>query len=131
MTRIDSLEKHLLEIHNSMATYVTKMAKTRDSGDLLAATLAAGSPAAVSHQAAAALYGMTGGRDDRIELTCVRWKRTIRSGLVVHESRRPVGGIEMGGKASYCHQKTLRLKRDDGELTEVAIDQETHVEKIA
>ena len=37
----------------------------------------------------------------------------------------------MGGKASYCHQKTLRLKRDDGELTEVAVDQETQVETIA
>jgi hypothetical protein len=59
-----------------------------------------------------------------------RWLTQVE-GVVVHESRRPVGGIEMGGKASYCHQKTLRLKRDDGELTEVAIDQETHVEKIA
>jgi hypothetical protein len=59
-----------------------------------------------------------------------RWLTQVE-GVVVHESRRPVGGIEMGGKASYCHQKTLRLKRDDGELTEVAIDQETHVETIA
>jgi hypothetical protein len=59
-----------------------------------------------------------------------RWLTRVE-GIVVHESRRPVGGIEMGGKASYCHQKTLRLKRDDGELTEVAVDQETQVETIA
>ena len=49
----------------------------------------------------------------------------------MHESRRPVGGIEMGGKASYCQQKTLRLQRDDGEITEVAVDEETQVETIA
>ena len=59
-----------------------------------------------------------------------RWLTRVE-GVVVHESRRPVGGIEMGGKASYCHQKTLRLKRDDGELTEVALDQQTQVETIA
>jgi very-short-patch-repair endonuclease len=56
--------------------------------ELRAATLAAGSPAAISHQAAAAVYGLPGGRTDLIELTCVRWRRTIRPGLVVHESRR-------------------------------------------
>jgi hypothetical protein len=58
-----------------------------------------------------------------------RWLTQVE-GVVVNEGRRPVGGIEMGGKASYCHQKTLRLKRDDGELTEVAVDQETQVEQI-
>jgi very-short-patch-repair endonuclease len=56
--------------------------------ELLAATLAAGSPAAISHQAAAALYEIPGGRADRVELTCARWKRTVRPGVVVHESRR-------------------------------------------
>jgi hypothetical protein len=59
-----------------------------------------------------------------------RWLTQVE-GVVVAESRRPVGGIEMGGKASYCHQKTLSLKRDDGELTVVAVDQETQVETIA
>jgi hypothetical protein len=58
-----------------------------------------------------------------------RWLTRVE-GIVVRESRRPVGGIEMGGKASYCHQQTLRLKRDDGEITEVAVDQETQVETI-
>jgi hypothetical protein len=59
-----------------------------------------------------------------------RWLTQVE-GVVVHEGRRPVGGIEMGGKASYCHQKTLRLKRDDGELTEIAVDLETRVETIS
>ena len=49
----------------------------------------------------------------------------------MNEGRRPVGGIEMGGKASYCHQKTLQLKRDDGELTEVAVDELTQVETVS
>jgi very-short-patch-repair endonuclease len=57
-------------------------------GDLLAAALTAGVGAAISHRAAAALYELPGGRDDRVELTCRRWERSIRPGLVVHESRR-------------------------------------------
>ncbi len=58
-----------------------------------------------------------------------RWLTRVE-GTVIDESRRPVGGIEMGGKASYCQQKTLKLKRDDGEITEVAVDQETKIERI-
>jgi len=57
-------------------------------GDLLAAALTAGVGAAISHRAAAALYELPGGRDDQVELTCRRWERSIRPGLVVHESRR-------------------------------------------
>jgi very-short-patch-repair endonuclease len=57
-------------------------------GDLLAATLAAGAASAISHRAAAPMYGLPGGRDDIVELTCLRWKRTTQPGLVVHESRR-------------------------------------------
>ena len=44
---------------------------------------------------------------------------------------RPVGGMEMGGKAIYCHQPTLRLRRDDGEVTVVALDEDTEVETVA
>jgi hypothetical protein len=51
-------------------------------------------------------------------------------GVVTGEGRRPVGGIEMGGRASYCHQPTLQLKRDDGELTLVTVDEETEVKTI-
>jgi hypothetical protein len=49
-------------------------------------------------------------------------------GRVEGEGRRPVGGIEMGGKASYCQQGTLRLRRDDGEIIEIALDEGTKVE---
>jgi hypothetical protein len=59
-----------------------------------------------------------------------RWLTQVE-GVVMNEGRRPVGGIEMGGKASYCHQKTLQLKRDDGELTEVAVDEQTQVETVS
>jgi hypothetical protein len=58
-----------------------------------------------------------------------RWLTRIE-GLVVGEHRRPVGGIEMGTKASYCHQKVLRLKRIGGEITEVALDESSEVETI-
>ena len=44
-----------------------------------------------------------------------RWLTQVE-GVVEGEGRRPVGGIEMGGKASYCQQETLRLRRDDGEI---------------
>ena len=59
-----------------------------------------------------------------------RWLTRVE-GVVLKEGRRPVGGIEMGGKASYCHQKTLQLEREDGELTEIALDEQTQVETIA
>jgi very-short-patch-repair endonuclease len=38
--------------------------------------------------AAAALYDLPGGRTDLIELTCKRWLRARRPGVVVHESSR-------------------------------------------
>jgi hypothetical protein len=59
-----------------------------------------------------------------------RWK-TQFDGVVEGEGRRPVGGIEMGGKASYCQQPTLRLRRLDGEITEVALDERTVVEVLS
>lgn len=58
-----------------------------------------------------------------------RWLTEVE-GQVEGEGRRPVGGIEMGGKASYCQQQTLTLRRDDGELIEIALDDETKVEPV-
>jgi hypothetical protein len=58
-----------------------------------------------------------------------RWL-TQFEGVVEGEGRRPVGGIEMGGKASYVQQPTLRLRKDDGEITEVALDASTQVEEV-
>jgi hypothetical protein len=59
-----------------------------------------------------------------------RWLTQVE-GVVEKEGRRPVGGIEMGGKASYIQQPTLRLRRDDGEITELALDASTQVEVVA
>src|SRR3954447_20360749 len=59
-----------------------------------------------------------------------RWLTQVE-GVFELDGRRPVGGIEMGGKASYCQQPTLRLRRDDGEIIEVAVDEDTKVEQIA
>jgi hypothetical protein len=58
-----------------------------------------------------------------------RWLTQVE-GEVIGEGRRPVGGIEMGGKASYCHQKTLDLKRDNGEVTQIAVDEQTQVQTL-
>ena len=55
-----------------------------------------------------------------------RWQTQVE-GVVERQGRRPVGGIEMGGKASYIQQPTLRLRRDDGEITEVAVDSATDI----
>jgi hypothetical protein len=59
-----------------------------------------------------------------------RW-RTEVVGVVEAEGRRPVGGMEMGGKALYVQQPTLRLLRDDGEVLVVALDENTEVQAIS
>jgi hypothetical protein len=58
-----------------------------------------------------------------------QWTTQVE-GIVEGEAYRPVGGVEMGGKASYCQQHTLRLRRDDGELTIVAIDEDSQVQTV-
>jgi hypothetical protein len=58
-----------------------------------------------------------------------RWLTQVE-GVIERSGRRPVGGIEMGGKASYCQQETIRLRRDDGEITEVTVDAETVIETV-
>src|SRR5262245_44042554 len=55
-----------------------------------------------------------------------RWVTSVE-GVVEGEGFRPVGGMEMGGKASYCFQPTIRLRRDDGEITVIAVDDDTEV----
>jgi very-short-patch-repair endonuclease len=55
---------------------------------LRAACFAGMAPIAVSHRSAAALYSVPWGRRHPIEITCRRWERTTKGGLVVHEFRR-------------------------------------------
>ncbi len=59
-----------------------------------------------------------------------RWT-TEMVGTVELEGLRPVGGMEMGGKSLYCHQPTLRLRKDDGEITVVAVDEYTEVHSLS
>jgi hypothetical protein len=58
-----------------------------------------------------------------------RWKTEL-VGTVEAEGARPVGGMEMGGKARFGQQPTLRLRRDDGEVTVVALDEHTEVHEV-
>ena len=59
----------------------------------------------------------------------LQWVTKVE-GLVELEGRRPVGGIEMGGKSTYITQETLRLRRDDGEITVVALDEGSEVQPV-
>ena len=56
--------------------------------ELRAAEAAGGKGAGISHRSAGALCELPGGRDDLVEVSCVRWRRTQKPGLIVHESRR-------------------------------------------
>jgi hypothetical protein len=66
----------------------------------------------------------------RIRVGAREWTTQVE-GMVEGEGLRPIGGMEMGGKSLYCHQPTLRLRRDDGEITVVALDEDSRVETIA
>jgi very-short-patch-repair endonuclease len=55
-------------------------------GDLLAACWAAPGPGVASHRSAAALWGLPGGTDEMVEVTCDRWRRAQLPGLIVHET---------------------------------------------
>lgn len=59
----------------------------------------------------------------------LKW-RTVVVGVVEGEGLRPVGGTEMGGKSLYCRQPTIRLRKEDGEVTDVALDDDTTVEVL-
>jgi hypothetical protein len=58
-----------------------------------------------------------------------RWTTQVE-GVVEEEGYRPVGGTEMGGKSTYVFQPTLRLRRDDGEVTVVALDDDSQVQAV-
>jgi hypothetical protein len=55
--------------------------------DLFAACLTGGDGTVASHRSAARLYGLAGGTDELIEITCRRWRRSRYSPLVVHETK--------------------------------------------
>lgn len=59
-----------------------------------------------------------------------QWATRVE-GVVEKDGYRPVGGIEMGGKATYCLQPTVRLRRDDGEVSVVTFDDDTRVEELS
>ena len=52
-------------------------------------------------------------------------------GVVEREGVRPLGGMEMGGKGLYARQKTIRLRRDDGEIIDVALDENSRLDEVA
>lgn len=65
----------------------------------------------------------------RVRVGHRRWTTEIR-GVVESEGARPIGGMEMGGKSAVKAQPTLRLRRDDGEITVVAVDGGTIIEEV-
>jgi len=81
--------------------------------ELRAAVSAAGAGSAVSHRAAAAIYELPGGRPGLVELSCLRWKRSTRPGLIVHESRRL-------GEADIQELDGLQVARPERVLLDLA-----------
>jgi hypothetical protein len=57
------------------------------------------------------------------------WTTEVR-GTVLSVGVRPVGGMEMGAKGLYSRQNTLQLRQDDGEITVVAIDENTEIHPL-
>jgi hypothetical protein len=57
------------------------------------------------------------------------WETRV-TGTIEDGSVRPVGGMEMGAKAHFSFQPTIRLRLDDGEVTVVAVDPGTTVELL-
>jgi hypothetical protein len=55
---------------------------------------------------------------------------TYVTGTVEGSSLRPIGGMEMGSKAFFSYQPTLRLRLDDGEITTLALDERTAIETL-
>lgn len=52
-------------------------------------------------------------------------------GVVEREGVRPLGGMEMGGKGLYARQQTIRLRRDDGEIIDVALDEQSQLDVVS
>ncbi len=98
-------------------------------GDLLAACWAGGFRAVASHQSAAALWGLAGGRRHVVEITCPRWRRARHDNLIVHELKAidprdltvvdgiPVTGPDLTllGLAAACSASVLEMALDRAE----------------
>jgi hypothetical protein len=65
----------------------------------------------------------------RVRVGAQAWM-TYVTGTVEDGAVRPIGGMEMGAKASYTFQPTLRLRLDNGEATVVAVDESTVCEVL-
>jgi hypothetical protein len=65
----------------------------------------------------------------KVRVGHLAWSTQVE-GVVEKDGYRPVGGMEMGGKASYCFQPTLRLRLDTGEVSVLALDDDTVVETL-
>ncbi|MEX2256153.1 MAG: hypothetical protein WEC34_12000 [Acidimicrobiia bacterium] len=71
--------------HNRAYRFVAAPRQWR--GAVLAACWAGGFRACASHRSAAALWGLAGGSEDFVEITCPRWNRARHVGLVLHETK--------------------------------------------
>jgi predicted transcriptional regulator of viral defense system len=89
--------------------YCIAGAPTSWTSELLAAVWAGGARAVASHRSAAALWEVPGGRRDRVEITCPRWRRAQEPGLIVHESRvlQPADVAERQGIPVTTIERTI------------------------
>ena len=75
----------------------------------MAACLTGGPGTVASHRSAAALYGLTGGSTDLIEITCRRWRRRRHNNLIAHETvaLHPCDVTTKNGIPSTTVERTL------------------------
>ncbi|MFI5054046.1 MAG: hypothetical protein ACHQDE_06760 [Acidimicrobiia bacterium] len=78
-------------------------------GTVLAASWAGGPRAVASHRTAAELWQFAGRRQDIVEITCPRWRRSQRPNLVVHETKAltPIDAATVDGIPVSSVPRTL------------------------
>jgi hypothetical protein len=97
----------LVELHRGVLTFASTLTAFRR--DLMAAVLAGGDRCFASGRSAAQLRGLPGGTDEVIEISCPRWRRPRRDGLIVHERVRVLPGDLVTVDGIHCTRPELTL----------------------
>lgn len=96
MLRSRIARRQLVPLHRGV--YAAGHAKLRREGHWLAAVLAAGPDAALSHRDAAALHELGAANHQRIDVTTSRRGREERPGLTLHRSLLPAADVTTVGE---------------------------------
>jgi hypothetical protein len=95
------------ELHRGVLTFAPTLQTFRR--DLMAAVLAGGEQSFASVRSAAQLRDLPGGTEDFAEVSCHRWLRAQRDGLIVHERVRVLPGDLVTVDGIRCTRPELTL----------------------